>query len=76
MKREKVHQIIKNFSREDRLNLRKAGVKIGRYHIFLPRMLKPSAVTLRVKLWKLYYPNDKKYLIPKFGLNFLKQENS
>tara|TARA_Y100000590_G_scaffold442009_1_gene569545 strand:- start:9238 stop:11730 length:2493 start_codon:yes stop_codon:yes gene_type:complete len=74
MKREKVHQIIKNFSREDRLNLRKAGVKIGRYHIFLPRMLKPSAVTLRVKLWKLYYLEDKKYIIPKSGLNFLKDE--
>jgi len=74
MKREEVNIMIKNFSREDRLNLRKAGVKIGRYHIFLPRMLKPSAVTLRVKLWKLHYPEDKKYIIPKSGLNFLKDE--
>ena len=74
MKREKVNQIIKKFSQEDRSNLRKAGIKIGRYHIFLPRMLKPSAVTLRVKLWKLYYQEDKKYIIPKSGLNFLKDE--
>ena len=74
MKREEVNIMIKNFSREDRLNLRKAGVKIGRYHIFLPRMLKPSAVTLRVKLWKLHYPEDEKYIIPKSGLNFLKDE--
>ena len=37
-------------------------------------MLKPKAVDLRVKLWKLYYPNDKKHVIPKFGLNFLKDE--
>jgi len=74
MKRETVHQIIKNLSKEDRLNLRKTGVKIGRYHIFLPKMLKPSAVDLRVKLWKLYYPEDKKYIIPKSGLNFLKDE--
>ena len=37
-------------------------------------MLKPSAVNLRVKLWKLYYPNDKKYIVPKYGLNFLKSE--
>ena len=66
--------MIKNISKDDRSNLRKAGVKIGRYHIFLPRMLKPSAVNLRVKLWKLYYPEDKKYIIPKFGLNFLKDE--
>ena len=37
-------------------------------------MLKPNAVDLRIKLWKVYYPNDKKYTIPKFGLNFLKNE--
>ena len=74
MKREIVHQMIKNISKEDRLSLRKAGIKIGRYHIFLPRMLKPSAVDLRVKLWKLYFPEDKKYIIPKSGLNFLKNE--
>ena len=35
-------------------------------------MLKPNAVNLRVKLWKLYFPEDKKYIIPKSGLNFLK----
>ena len=74
MKRKTVNEMIKNISKDDRLNLRKAGVKIGRYHIFLPRMLKPSAVNLRVKLWKLYYPEDKKYIIPKSGLNFLKNE--
>ena len=68
--------MIKKISKEDRLNLRKAGVKIGRYHIFLPRMLKPSAVDLRVKLWKLYFPEDKKNIIPKSGLNFLKNEVS
>ena len=74
MKRDSVHQMIKNISKEDRLNLRKAGIKIGRYHIFLPRMLKPSAVNLRVNLWKLYYSEDNKYTIPKSGLNFLKNE--
>ena len=74
MKRESVHQMIKNISKEDRLSLRKSGIKIGRYHIFLPKMLKPSAVELRVKLWKLYYPEDKIYIIPKSGLNFLKDE--
>jgi len=74
MKRELVHQMIKNISKEDRANLRKAGVKIGRYHIFLPKMLKPNAVDLRVKLWKLYFPEDKNYKIPKSGLNFLKNE--
>jgi len=74
MKRESVHQMIKNISKEDRSNLRRNGIKIGRYHIFLPRMLKPNAVELRVKLWKLFYPSDKKYTIPKSGLNFLKDQ--
>ena len=74
IKREKVHEMIKNIAKEDRLILRKAGIKIGRYHVFLPRMLKPAAVDLRVKLWKLYYDEDKKYTIPKSGLNFLKNE--
>ena len=74
IKREKVHEMIKNIAKEDRLILRKAGIKIGRYHIFLPRMLKPAAVDLRVKLWKLYYDEDKKYVIPKSGLNFFKNE--
>jgi len=71
MKRETVHQMVKNISKEDRVHLRKAGIKIGRYHIFLPKMLKPSAVNLRVKLWKLYFPKDINYNIPKSGLNFL-----
>jgi ATP-dependent RNA helicase SUPV3L1/SUV3 len=74
IKREKVHEMIKNIAKEDRLILRKAGIKIGRYHIFLPRMLKPAAVDLRVKLWKLYYDEDQKYVIPKSGLNFFKNE--
>lgn len=75
LKREIVHKMIKNISKEERLGLRKIGVKIGRYHIFLPRMLKPSAVSLRIKLWKLYFIEDKKYIIPKPGLNFLKDES-
>ena len=75
MKRESLNQMIKSVTKEDRLTLRKAGIKIGRYHIFLPKMLKPSAVNLRVKLWKLYFPEDNKYIIPKSGLNFLKYES-
>jgi len=74
IKREKINQMIKNITKEDRLILRKAGIKIGRYHIFLPRMLKPAALELRVKLWKLYYNEDKENVIPKPGLNFLKNE--
>ena len=74
IKRETVNEILKNITKTDRPDLRKSGVKIGRYHVFLPRMLKPSAVDLRVKLWKLYFEKDKKNTIPKSGLNFLKDE--
>jgi len=74
VKRETIQKTIKNISKENRPNLRKAGIKIGRYHIFLPKMLKPSAVELRIKLWKLFFPQDRNYTIPKYGLNFLKNE--
>ena len=74
LKREVINKMVKNISKEDRSQLRRSGVKIGRYHIFLPKMLKPNAVNLRVKLWKLYFVNDRKNNIPKFGLNFLKDE--
>ena len=75
MKRLSVQQMIQNISKEDRSDLRKAGIKVGRYHIFLPKMLKPNAVSLRIKLWKLYFPQDKSYIIPRSGLNFLNHES-
>ena len=74
IKRDEVNQIIKNLPKEQRITLRKAGIKIGRYHIFLPKMLKPAAVNLRVKLWKTYFINDKQNIVPKSGLNFLNNE--
>ena len=74
IKREIIDPIIKNIPKEDRVILRKIGIKLGRYNIFLPKMLKPSAVNLRIKLWKLYFPHDEKNIIPKFGLNFLTNE--
>ena len=47
------------------------GVKIGRYHIYLPRMLKPKAVEFRVSLWKIFQNLTSQQTIPKFGLNFI-----
>ena len=38
-------------------------------------MLKPNAVNLRTKLWNLYFQDNKKNFIPKFGLNFLEINN-
>ena len=76
IKRENVSEIIKNISKENRTNLRKAGVKIGRYHIFLPRMLKPNAVNLRINLLRVFFKDNEKAEIPKFGLNFLQNQIS
>ena len=75
LKREKVNNFIKNFSTEDKAETRKLGIKIGRYHIYLPRMLKPAAVDLRIKLWKNFYNISNKIEPPKSGLNFLMDKN-
>ena len=40
------------------------GIKIGRYHIYLPKMLKPKAVEFRNSLWKVFHnlsKEDMKY---------------
>ena len=74
LKRTDINQIINLISKEERKKLWGMGVKIGRYHIYLPKMLKPKAVTLRVNLWKLYYDISSTTNIPKFGLNFLNNE--
>ncbi len=71
IKRNKIENIIKLISKENRKRLWGMGVKIGRYHVFLPKMLKPKAVKLRISLWKLFYELDSQSEIPKFGLNFL-----
>ena len=47
------------------------GIKIGRYHIYLPKMLKPKAVEFRISLWKIFHNLSDKNTIPKSGLNFL-----
>ncbi len=56
---------------EERKKLWGMGIKIGRYHIYLPKMLKPKAVEFRISLWRLYYNLSEKNKIPKSGLNFL-----
>jgi len=75
LKREKVNNFIKNFLTEDKSETRKLGIKIGRYHIYLPRMLKPAAVDLRIKLWKNFYNISNKTEPPKSGLNFFMDKN-
>ena len=75
LKRDAVYDMTKKLLKEDRTYLRKMGIKLGRYHLFLPKMLKPSAVTLRTNLWRNHFSNSEKIEPPKFGLNFFRNEN-
>ena len=75
LKRKNINEIIKLISKEERKKLWSMGIKIGRYHIFLPKMLKPKAVILRTMLWKIYKNVTSHVNIPKFGLNFVINEN-
>ncbi len=71
IKRSDVSKIVKLIPPDERKKLWGMGVKIGRYHIYLPKMLKPKAVNFRVSLWKIYHNLSEKNKIPKSGLNFL-----
>jgi len=71
IKRNDVDQIVRAIPADERKKLWGMGIKIGRYHIYLPKMLKPKAVEFRISLWKLFYNLPNTDLIPKSGLNFL-----
>ena len=75
IKRRDVDKIVKLIPSEERKKLWGMGIKIGRYHIYLPKMLKPKAVEFRVNLWKIFYNLGGKNEIPKSGLNFLENKN-
>jgi ATP-dependent RNA helicase SUPV3L1/SUV3 len=75
LKRKKIEEIIKLIPKEERKKLWNMGIKIGRYHVFLPKMLKPKAVILRTTLWKIYNNISSSLIVPKFGLNFVINEN-
>ncbi len=71
IKREMVSSYLNKLGQEERKILRNLGVKFGRYHVFLFKLLKPESVLLRILLWKNY--NQKYFNLnpPKFGLNFI-----
>ena len=75
IKRKQIEHIVKLISKEERKKLWGMGIKIGKYHIYLPRMLKPKAVSLRVNLWKLFYNIETNTQIPRSGLNFIESKN-
>ena len=71
IKRESIEKIVKLIPAEERKKLWGMGIKIGRYHIYLPKMLKPKAVKFRINLWKIFHNFSNYNEIPKSGLNFL-----
>ena len=75
IKRSEVENIVKEIPLDERKKLWGMGIKIGRYHIYLPKMLKPKAVSFRVGLWKIFHNLSDKNKIPKSGLNFLNGAN-
>jgi ATP-dependent RNA helicase SUPV3L1/SUV3 len=75
VKRENVSDYLKNLGQDERKILRDLGVKFGRYHVFLFRLLKPEAVSLRTLLWKNFHQKHFNLTPPTFGLNFLDDKN-
>jgi len=74
VKREYVKDFLKKLAQDERKVLRDIGVKFGRYHIFLFKLFKPNAVSLRISLWKNFHQKYLNLKPPTFGLNFLKEK--
>jgi len=75
IKRDQVSAYLKKLGQDERKILRNLGVKFGRYHVFLFKLLKPEAVSLRILLWKNYHQKYFTLTPPTFGLNFLEDKN-
>tara|TARA_B100000035_G_scaffold307648_1_gene311237 strand:- start:188 stop:1225 length:1038 start_codon:yes stop_codon:yes gene_type:complete len=75
LKRENVSEYLKNLEQNERKILRDLGVKFGRYHVFLYKLIKPEPVTIRTLLWKNYHQKYFKLKPPTFGLNFIEDNN-
>ena len=75
LKENKFLNILKILGQNERKILRDLGVKFGRYHVFLYRLIKPEAVSLRTLLWKNYHQKYFNLKPPTFGLNFLDDKN-
>jgi len=74
VKRDEVKYFLTKLGQEQRKILRKIGVKFGRYHIFLFKLFKPNAVSLRIALWKNFHQKYFDLKPPTFGLNFLNEK--
>ena len=75
LKRLDAEDLLKNLDKEQRANIKKIGIKIGRYHIYQPLMIKPKAVNLKIILWNCFNNKTQREKCPTFGLNFLVDKN-
>ena len=75
VKRDTVKKIVDQIDQNQRKVLRDLGVKFGRYHIFMFKLFKPGAVSLRILLWKNFSQKLLKFEPPTFGLNFLEDQH-
>ena len=75
LKRDQVSDYLKSLGQEERKILREIGVKFGRYHIYLFKLIKPEAVKLRTLLWKNFHQKYFKLNPPTFGLNFIEDKD-
>ncbi len=75
VKKEAVNSFAKILNQDDRKILRKFGVRFGRFHVFLQKLFKPEAVSLRLLLWKNFHQKYFQFVPPKFGLNFLEDKS-
>ena len=76
LKRDQVSEYLKDLEQNERKILRDLGVKFGRYHVFLYRLIKPEAVSLRTMLWKNFHQKYFNLKPPTFGLNFIDDKNA
>ncbi|MDB9746691.1 helicase-related protein [Candidatus Pelagibacter sp.] len=76
LKRENVSEYLRNLGQSERKILRDLGVKFGRYHVFLYKLIKPEPVTIRTLLWKNYHQKYFKLNPPTFGLNFIEDDDN
>jgi ATP-dependent RNA helicase SUPV3L1/SUV3 len=76
LKRENVSEYLKILGQNERKILRELGVKFGRYHVFLHKLIKPEPVILRTLLWKNYHQKYFKLTPPTFGLNFIEDKDN
>ena len=68
--------LLSQLEQKDRKVLRAIGVKFGRYHIFLFKLLKPKAVIFENFAMEKFYQKYLNLNIPKFGLNFYIMEKN